>query len=449
MNSTILIPILLMLVMMAGGIWVAAAIGLSGMVGLFLLTDFNRMLDATASSLWSAMTSFELLAFPLFLLMGELLYQAGFMEKVYIEVSKWVKWLPGRLIHSNIVASAIFAACSGSSLASASTLGRTSYRVLKEMGYDKKLSIGSIAAGGVLSILIPPSGILIIYGAVAQVSVGQLFLAGIAPGALLVVLFTFYIILVAKIHPERIPFNQENVHLSEQKGFIGQQRNLFLRFWLGVMEFGRSLLAMWQILIVIMVVLGAIYGGIATPTEVGGVGAALAFIFGVIGKKVEFKKLQKSLVNAASMTAAILVIVFSAKLMILTVTYAKLPPFIGRWVEEQGLSPWVFMVFVLVIYLILGMFFDGISILLLTLPFVIPIAQSLGIDMVWFGILVTIAIEFGLLSPPVGFNLFVLRSSTNEGLDVITQGALPFLIPISILLLLVFIFPEIALFISR
>jgi tripartite ATP-independent transporter DctM subunit len=417
----------LMLALLLGGIWVAAALGFAGSYGLTQLLSFDRMVLIIGKMAWQQSTSFVLVALPLFILMGEVMRQAGIMQKVYDAASKVVAVLPGGLLQTNITASMIFAACSGSSLASAATIGSVGYPIIAKRGYSKTMALGSIAAGGTLGILIPPSIIFIVYGSLAEVSIGRLFLAGILPGLLLGTIYIVYIAIRALLDPGLAP---------KEPGS-------------GFREVVWAILSLWQIVILVIVVLGGIYGGVASPTEVAGIAAAFTFLFAAIQGKLNLETVRNACINTVRQTSMILLIIIMAKVLALTLIYGQIPNRVTEWVGAVGATSVVVIVSVLLLYLIMGMFFDGISMMVITVPFIVPVMNAIGVDLVWLGVLICLTIEIGLLTPPVGLNLYVMQGATGEPFRTIVRGSLPFVALQVLGVILVLLFPAIAMFVPN
>ncbi len=418
------ISVALMFLLMAGGVWIAAALGLAAGVGLTQFLSFDRMVSIVGKMAWQEGTRFIVIALPLFILMGEVLLQCGVMKRIYAATSKLVSAVPGGLLQTNIATGTIFAACSGSSLASAATIGSSGYPVIKSRGYEKRLSLGSIAAGGTLGILIPPSIIFIIYGSLAEVSIGQLFLAGLFPGLLLAFAYSAYIGLRALLNPN-----------LAQKEKMANFR-----------EFFSALLELWQIWVLIFVIMGGIYGGIASPTEVAGLAAFLTVIFAAFTGELTFERMKKACLNTVRQTSMIVLVIAMAKVLSLILIYAQVPAKSVEWVSSTGLTPLTLVFMMIALYLVMGMFFDGISMMVITIPFIAPTMTSVGIDLVWLGVLIVLTIEIGLLTPPVGLNLYILQGATGEPFWDIVLGSLPFVVVQMIVLGLVVFFPQIAMF---
>jgi tripartite ATP-independent transporter DctM subunit len=425
--SLVLAITVLMLVLLLGGVWVAAALGLAGAFGLTELLSFDRMVSIVGKMAWQQGTSFVLVALPLFILMGEVMLQAGIMQRIYNAASKLVAALPGGLLQTNIAASMVFAACTGSSLASAATIGSVGYPTVAARGYDKPLALGSIAAGGTLGILIPPSIIFIVYGTLAEVSIGKLFLAGVLPGLLLGFVYAVYIAVRALLDPRLAPREPRSS-------------------W---REVGRALVSLWPILVLVIVVLGGIYGGVASPTEIAAVAAALTFVFAAMERNLTVAGVRTACLNTVKQTSMILLVIVMAKVLSLTLIYSQVATMTAEWVQQIGASPAHIILAILFIYLILGMFFDGVSMMVITIPFIIPIVNAANVDMVWLGVLICIIIEVGLLTPPVGLNLYVMQGSTGEPFRTIMSGSMPFVFLQMLVLFAIFFFPQIALVIPN
>jgi len=418
---------LLMFALMLGGVWVAAALGLAGAYGLTELLSFDRMVSIVGKMAWQQSTSFVLVALPLFILMGEIMLQAGIMQRVYDAASKIVAALPGGLLQTNIASSMIFAACSGSSLAATATIGSVGYPIITRRGYDKRLSLGSIAAGGTLGILIPPSIIFIVYGTLAEVSIGRLFLAGVLPGIVLASTYAGYIAVRALLDKTLAPREPGR----------------------GIKEILLAMASLWQIAVLVIVVLGGIYGGVDSPTEVAGLAAALTIVFAAIDRKLTVDRLMRACLNTVRQTSMIMLVIIMAKVLALTLIYSQVPNTASAWIASVGATPTQVIVAVLILYLVMGMFFDGISMMVITVPFIVPIMNAVGVDLVWLGVLICLTIEIGLLTPPVGLNLYVMQGATGEQFRTIVSGAMPFVGLQVFVVILILLYPDIAMFLPN
>jgi C4-dicarboxylate transporter DctM subunit len=359
---------------------------------------------------------------PLFIFMGIMVFKCGLGEKLYKFASASVGVFPGGLLHTNIISCAIFAACTGSSVACAATMGSIAIPELKKRGYDKRLVLGSLASAGTLGIMIPPSVSFIVYGAVVGESVGKLFISGVFPGLMLTGLFMLYIAVACIASPEKTP---------------GRERFNMKLFWIGL----------WQFIpvgLLILLVLGAIYLGVATPTESAALGSVGAVILGAIYRKLTWENFSQSVVDTVSATGMIFLLVIGCQIMGMALADLKIPATISQFMAELGLGKGAVFIGIVILYLILGCFIDALSMVLLTLPVTYPLMMGLGFDSLWFGVLVTLLCEIGQVTPPVGVNLFVIQGISKERLSDVALGALPFVIIMVASCGVLYFFPEIA-----
>jgi C4-dicarboxylate transporter DctM subunit len=424
---TVLVATAVLLLLLAAGVWVAIGLGVASIVGLYPVLGYDRLVSMIGKMMWQQNTSFVLVALPLFIFMGEVLFRGGTMVRMYSAASTLVASLPGGLLQTNIAASTLFAACTGSSLASAATIGAVGYPEIARRAYDRRLGLGSIAAGGTLGILIPPSIIFIIYGSIAEVSITRLFLAGLLPGLLMAGVFSIYIAVRAWGRPDLAP---------REPRPSGRQ----------VLS---ALVQLWPIFGLALIILGGLYGGIATPTEVAALGAAAAIALAAIGGSLSWLVLKEAALNSVRQTSAILLIVTAAKLLSQVFVYYDVGPAMVSWIGSVAVEPMSVVIVALLIYVALGLFFEGASMMVITVPFLVPIMTNLGVDLIWLGVLICIAIEIGLLTPPVGLNLFVLRTATGEPMSDIVAGSMPFVGLQTLVLVLILVFPAIALYLVR
>jgi tripartite ATP-independent transporter DctM subunit len=415
------------LTLLAAGVWVGVALGLSGVIGLAQVLGWDRALDIVGKIVWEQNTSFVLVAIPMFIFMGELLFQSGIMTRVYLRAATVVSGIPGGLLQANIAACTIFAACSGSSVASAATIGSVGYPEMSGRGYSKPIALGSIAAGGTLGILIPPSIIFIVYGSLAEVSVGKLFLAGLLPGLALAGLYSAYIAIRALADDTLVP--RENQA--------------------GVAERLRAAAGLWQMGLLVVVVLGGIYGGIASPTEVAALGASLSILIIVLSRCFSWMAVWRAGVGTVRQTSMILLVIFTAKILAMTLIYFQVPAVVVAWIGASEMTAGHIFFAIVVIYLILGMFVDGIAMMVITIPFIVPVMATAQMDPVWMGVVVCILIEVGLLTPPVGLNLYVLQGVTGEAMRDVIAGAWPFILLQFAMISALYVWPEIALYLPR
>lgn len=430
MEGILILLIVAIIVIFALGIYVAVTLGLVTFSLMLFFSD-RPLWEIIGTMAWNVNTNVTLVAVPLFILMGEILLRSGITESMYEVLAKWLNFLPGGLLHTNVVACGVFAAISGSSVATAATISSVALPNFRARGYNERLAVGSLAAGGTVGILIPPSVVLIVYGVLVEESIGRLYIAGILPGILMIVLFMAAIFIIAKLKPDTAP---------REAGVSWRER----------------LLSLWRLLpivILIFLVLGTIYVGIATPTEAAAFGTTGAFVICLINKRVTREMLRETFLATASTTAMVLLIMISAFLLQFTLAHLGLPAALARAVTEMNLSPVQFVLMVCVLYLFLGCFMESFSMIVTTVPVLLPLLNALNIDLIWMGIIMVILVEAALITPPVGMNLFVLhglrkRLQGAKGTETISEvyiGVLPFLLAMLLTLALVIAFPELSL----
>ena len=419
--TTIAVAFLVMLVIMLMGIPIASVMLIMGVIGGVLAFGWP-LVDSTGPVMWSVMNDNLLTAIPLFILLGELMLRSGMADKMYGATALWLNRLPGGLLHTNIGCCAMFAATSGSSVATAATIGTVATPSLNERGYDKAQSLGSIAAGGTLGILIPPSVNLLIYGSLAETSIGQLFVAGIVPGLLLVVFFMLWIVIRN--------WNDTSTQIEE----------------VPLAEKLRASTAMIPPAIIFLVVMGSIYLGIATPTESAALGVVTALIIVGFGGHLSAEFFGRCFIQTARTTGMVLLIVLAAFILNVTLSLTGVAQTTTNWVTSLGLSATELLLVLIVFYVLLGMFMDVLSMMVLTIPIAVPVVTSMGVDPVWFGIFIIIMCELGMITPPVGMNLYVVhgvRQDDGPFTDLI-RGAFPYVIIMILFVLLLIWLPGIA-----
>ena len=412
---------------LAAGIWVGFSLFIVGFVGMMLYSPLpagNNM----ASSLWATVEKWEYVALPLFILMGEILYRSGISEKLFKSLVPWLYRLPGGLLLMNIVSCTLFAAVSGSSAATTATVGRITLAEFDKLGYDKRLAMGSLAGAGTLGFLIPPSLIMIVYAILAEVSIGKMFMAGILPGLLLAGIYSSYIIYRGIRDPSIAPQTQESYSWKERM--------------VGLKDLAPTLL-------LILMVLGSIYGGVATPTEAAALGVLGATVFAFFNRRMNFQIMFECLVGAVKTNAMIMLIVVGAGFLSRVMGFLGIPMAITRAITELGLSPYMLMILLGGFYILLGCLLDGFSIVVMTLPIALPMVTAAGFDPIWFGIYLILMVEVSQITPPVGFNLFVIQGLTNEPIIKIARYALPFFFLMLLTTAILTLFPEIALFLPN
>lgn len=417
-----IIFILLLIVFLSLGTPIAFCLGFLGIAGIASFLDMG-VLYQIAEIAADTGTNLFLLTLPLFILMAEVVSFSGLGDDIYTAAQDWLSWLPGGLAISSIATCTGFAAISGSSPATAATVGLVSIPEMTKRGYNRYLAVGSIAAGGTLGILIPPSITMIIYGIITEVSIGKLFIAGIVPGIILALILCAGVGVAVKLRPTLAP-RIEGV--SWKKRFS-------------------SLKKVWAFIFLAISILGSIYAGIATPTESAAIGATLAIFIALIYRRLTITALHNALLQTVGVTAMIMFLVLGGNVMAFLLSTMTIPQYVTETVMALNASKWMVMIIINLILLIMGCLLDPMAIMVISLPIIFPIVSSLGFDPVWFGIVVTINVEMGMITPPVGLNLFILKGSV-PGISMkdIVGGSLPFLILLLLGLILIMIFPPLA-----
>ena len=412
-----------LLFFLGSGIWVALSmIGVSA-IGMMLFTS-RPVGDAMATTIWGTSSSWTLTALPLFVWMGEILFRTKLSENLFKGLSPWMQKLPGGLIHVNVVGCALFAAISGSSAATVATVGKMSIPELRKRNYPEKILLGSLAGSGTLGLLIPPSIILIIYGVAVQESIAKLFIAGIIPGIMIALIFMSYVIIWSLINKKSMP------KILEEYSFLEKIKR------------SKQLL---PIIILILAVIGSIYTGIATATEAASLGVVGALILSYFQKSLTLNTFKSSLLGATKTSCMIAFILAGSTFLSLAMGFTGLPRNLALWIQNMDLSPYVLIFVLMIFYIILGMFLDGISAVVLTMAIIEPMIRQAGFDMIWFGIFLVIVVEMAQITPPVGFNLFVLQGMAKKDMGYIPRSAFSLFLLMVLAVILVVIFPEIAL----
>lgn len=426
--SSIVVALLAILAVAFGiGLSVAVAMGLGGIVLSWMFND-RPVMDILGFLPWNVTTGTTLVALPLFILMGELLMRSGITDRMYSALAKWLAPLPGGLLHTNIVACAMFSCVSGSSSATAASIGGVALPSLRKYGYSERLSLGSLAAGGTLGILIPPSIAFVVYAVLVEASIGQLYLASIIPGLIMTLLFMLVIFIASVLRPNSAPA-AERASWREKIVSLG------------------SLL---PVVALMLVVLGTIYAGIATATEAAAFGAVFAFMMALVTGRVNMAMLRESFMVTATTTAMILFILIGAFILQFVLAFLGIPAAMSRLIMGMGLSQLEVVLMVCVIYLVLGTFMEELSMVITTIPVLLPVLKSVGVDLVWFGVIVVILIQAAIISPPVGMNLFILQGireqiQGKEGRRPISDvfiGVMPFFCVMLVTLVLIIAFPQ-------
>ena len=417
----------ILLFFLGTGIWVAISmIGVSAL-GMMFFTS-RPVGDAMATTIWGTSSSWTLTALPLFVWMGEILFRTKLSENLFEGLSPWMQKLPGGLIHVNVVGCALFAAISGSSAATVATVGKMSIPELRKRNYPEKILLGSLAGSGTLGLLIPPSIILIIYGVTVQESIAKLFIAGIIPGIMIAIIFMLYVIVWSLINKKIMPKSFENFSFLEK---LKRSKKLM------------------PVILLILGVIGSIYTGIATATEAASLGVVGALMLSYFQKSLSLETFKKSLLGATKTSCMIAFILAGSSFLSLAMGFTGLPRNLAIWIESMDLSPYILIMVLMIFYIILGMFLDGISAVVLTMAIIEPMIRQAGFDMIWFGIFLVVVVEMAQITPPVGFNLFVLQGMANRDMGYIARSAFPLFLLMIIATLIIIIFPEIALWLPE
>ncbi len=415
----------LLFALLASGMHLGLAMAGVAVLGTALIIGVDGALALAGLSVYESAQSFELSVIPLFVLMGSVASRTGISADLYRSANRWLARTPGGLCHATIVACAGFGAVCGSSLATAATLGRVALPEMHRFGYSKSLSAGSVAAGGTLGILIPPSVIMLIYGILTETSIGDLFLAGIVPGVILTLLFMGTVALLVRFKPDAAPF----IALTPPENS------------------GTDPTRIWPAGLLFLIVIGGIYAGIFTPTEAAGIGAVGAITLGMVMKKLNRAALADALFETVETTAMIFLILIGAILFSGFLSLSGTPGMLGTWIDTLALSPLATLLLIIALYILLGAFLDTMAMIILSIPIFFPMVMSLGYDPVWFGILVVLVVELALITPPLGINVFVIRGlSPDTSLIEVFRGVMPFCVALLIMIALIIAFPSLALF---
>ena len=408
-------------VILGSGVWIGLSLSGVAWVGMQLFSS-RPAGDAMSVTIWGSSSSWTLTALPLFIWMGEILFRTRLSQDMFKGLAPWLQALPGRLLHTNVAGCTIFAAVSGSSAATCATIGKMTLPELSKRGYPDNMVIGTLAGAGTLGLLIPPSIIMIVYGVTADVSIAKLFIAGILPGLMLAGLFSGYIIYWALRHTDQVPANDRQYTFMEK-----------------VRESGSLI----PVVCLIAAVLGSIYAGFATATEAAAVGVVGAMVLSAVQGSLNWLSFKESLMGATRLYCMIALILAGASFLTLSMGYIGLPRHLAEWIATLGLSQFELILALTVFYVVLGCFLDGISMVVLTMGVIMPTVQKAGIDPLWFGIFIVLVVEMAQITPPVGFNLFVLQGMTGRDLLWIAKATLPMFFLMVVAVLLIYFFPGI------
>lgn len=418
-TAALLVALLLIL---GSGVWVGLT--LTGVAWMAVTLFSSRAAgDAMAVTVWGSASSWTLTALPLFVWMGEILFRTRLSQDMFKGLAPWVQGLPGRLLHTNVIGCTIFAAVSGSSAATCATIGKMTLPELTRRGYPQHMIVGTLAGASTLGLLIPPSIIMIVYGVAAEVSISKMFIAGVFPGLLLAALFSGYIMFWALRHPDQVPAADGKTTLREK------------------LAASRSLI---PVVTLIAAVLGSIYSGIATATEAAALGVLGALVLSTLQGSMSWASFRDALMGATRLYCMIALILAGAAFLTLAMGYIGLPRHLAEWIGTLGLSKAQLIVTLSIFFILLGCFLDGISMVVLTMGVLMPTVQAAGIDPIWFGIFVVLVVELAQITPPVGFNLFVLQGMTGRQLTWIARVTMPMFLLMCAAVVLIYLFPGIA-----
>jgi tripartite ATP-independent transporter DctM subunit len=423
--TTLLVVALFLL--LGSGVWIGLALSGVAWIGMELFSS-RPAGDAMAVTIWGSASSWTLTALPLFVWMGEILFRTRLSEDMFRGLAPWLERVPGRLLHTNIIGCTIFAAVSGSSAATCATIGKMTLPELKARGYHEDLTVGTLAGAGTLGLLIPPSIIMIVYGVTANVSIAQLFIAGVIPGALLASLFSGYIVVWALLHPDAVPAAASRSTLAQR------------------LQASRHLI---PVVLLIGAVLGSIYAGVATATEAAAFGVVGSLAISALQGSLDRRTFAASLMGGTRLYCMIALILAGASFLTLAMGYIGLPRHLAEWIGGLGLSPLALVVALMAFYIVLGCFLDGISMVVLTMGVILPSVEAVGIDLLWFGIFIVLVVEMAQITPPVGFNLFVLQGMTGRQITWIARCALPMFLLMIAAVLAIWFFPALVTYLPR
>ena len=409
---------------LASGVWIGLTLSGVAWIGMQLFSS-RPAGDAMAVTIWGSASSWTLTALPLFIWMGEILFRTRLSEDMFKGLAPWMQRLPGRLLHTNVVGCAIFAAVSGSSAATCATIGKMSLPELARRGYPDMMSLGSLAGAGTLGLLIPPSIIMIVYGVTADVSIAQLFIGGVIPGVVLAGIFSLYIAAWSLKNKHLIPPPDTPLSFREK---LRESKNLI------------------PVVLLIVAVLGSIYAGIATATEAAALGVLGSLVIAFVQGSMSWPTFKESLMGGTRLYCMIALILAGASFLTLSMGYIGLPRHLAEWIATLGLGKFELIVALTIFYGILGCFLDGISMVVLTMGVIMPTVQKAGIDPLWFGIFIVIVVEMAQVTPPVGFNLFVLQGMTKREIGTIARAAFPFFLLMAAMVVILYVFPQLATF---
>jgi len=416
--SFALLLLILLCVLLGTGLWIPMSLAVVGYIAMMAVHPQPGLF--LASSMWESTGSWTLAALPMFVWMGEILFRTKLSEELFNGLSPWVRWLPGRLLHVNILACGIFGSVSGSSAATCATVSKIALPELRRRGYDEGVAIGSLATAGTLGIMIPPSIIMVVYAVAAEVSIVRVFIAGMIPGILVMVLFSAYIAIWAVLNPDKQPAKEPALSFQEKM---------------------RASAQLIPCAILIIAVIGTMFIGWATATEAAGFGVLGSLILAAVTRTLTWKSFKESLMGATRLSCMIMFILAGAAFLTKAMALTGIPSALASGVEALNLGPFGIIAILTVVYLILGTALDGVSMIVLTTSIVVPMVQAAGFDLVWFGIFIVLLVEIAEITPPLGFNLFVMQTMTGKEQTEVAWASLPFFLMLVLTVVLITLFP--------
>jgi len=425
--GTALVLLAILMALLAGGLWIGLALLAVGFAAMTIVANVP-IGSVLATTVWASSASWTLTALPLFIWMGEILFRTRLSEQMFRGLSPWLQWLPGRLIHVNVDGCGIFAAVSGSSAATCATIGKIALPELEKRGYDKGMSLGSLAGSGTLGLLIPPSIPMVVYAVAANVSVIPVFLAGLIPGAIVMALYSGYIIAWSLANPEKTPPADPPMTVRE--------------------KLAESAQILPCLMLILMIFLSLILGW-ATATECAAWGVAGALALAWWSDTLSWATFRDSVLSATRLSGMIMLILSGAAFTTAAMAYTGIPAALAAWVENQHLSPYALILALTVMYIILGCLIDGISMIVLTTVVVLPMVKQAGFDLIWFGVYLIILVEMAQITPPVGFNLFVLQNMSGRDSFAVAKAAFPFFLLLNVAVVIITAFPHVVLLLPR
>ena len=427
---TVLTTLVLIVLFLGAGVWIFLGLFMVALTSLLVIGDFSldRIGFIAKSIMWKSASSWEIAAIPLFIWMGEIIFRTDISDRLFRGLTPLVEKIPGRLLHTNILGCTLFACVSGSTAATTATVGKITVSELKSRNYSNNLSIGSLAGAGSLGLMLPPSIVMIIYGVLAEVSIAKLFAAGVVPGLLVAFIYSMYIIIKCIFNPSLAPASGESITLAK---LVGSVKDLM------------------PIIILIVLVLGGIYSGIATPSEAAALGVAVTILLTIVMRTFSWKIVIEAAIGSIRSSCMVCTILVAAAFLSSAIGYLHIPANLVVLIDSMDLSPYALLAILVVFYLFLGLFLDGISIIVMSLPITLPLILQAGFDPIWYGVFLVLMVELAQMTPPVGFNLFVLQGLTGQSISKIVHAVLPFFLLMCLAVLIIILYPPLTLWLPN